>query len=205
MFTYAVIGASLAFTAAVQPGPTQAYMLSSAAAIGWRRTLPAALAPVISDGPIALVALLILGKLSTTLQGGLRVAGGVLLLYFAWRTLRQWRHGESTAVGDAGSAPRTLLEAVVVNLLNPHPYIGWSLILGPVVLAAWREAPSSGVTVVVAFYTSMVLTFGVLIWSFGSARHLGHRFQRGLLLVSGALLAVLGAYQLSLGVWGILL
>jgi len=75
-----VLGGGFAFAAAVQPGPLQAYLLSQVAARGWRRTLPAALAPLLSDGPIALLVLLVLGRLSVGAQQALRAAGGVLLL-----------------------------------------------------------------------------------------------------------------------------
>ena len=40
----------------------------------------AALAPLLSDGPIAALALLVLGRLSLGVQSALRLAGGALLL-----------------------------------------------------------------------------------------------------------------------------
>ena len=52
-----------AFAAALQPGPLQAYLLASVAQRGWKRTLPAALSPLLSDGPIILVVLLVLTRL----------------------------------------------------------------------------------------------------------------------------------------------
>jgi threonine/homoserine/homoserine lactone efflux protein len=197
MLKYVVIGGGFAFAAAVQPGPLQAYLFSRVAAIGWRRTLPASLSPLLSDGPIAFIALVVLGRLSPAMQNALRAAGGVLLLYFAWRTLRQWRQGSaSSSSRQAGKIPRTLLEAAVVNMLNPNPYLGWTLVLGPVVVAAWRQAPITGVTVVVAFYATLIAMLGVLIFAFGTARFLGPRLQRTLLLVSAVVLAGIGIYQL---------
>jgi threonine/homoserine/homoserine lactone efflux protein len=200
MLKYVVIGGGLAFAAAVQPGPLQAYLLSRVAAIGWRRTLPAALAPVLSDGPIALLVLLVLGRLSPSTQLVLRAAGGLLLLYLAGRTFRQWRGADLASARNGDRTPRTLLEAALVNLLNPNPYLGWALVLGPVVVSAWREAPGTGVAVVVAFYATLVAMLAALILAFGSARLLGPRFRRALLLASGAVLAGLGVYQLVLSV-----
>jgi threonine/homoserine/homoserine lactone efflux protein len=196
MLEYIGIGGGLAFAAAVQPGPFQAYLLSRVAALGWRRTLPAALAPLLSDGPIALLALVVLGHLSEAMQSAMRAGGGLLLLFFAWRTFQEWRRHGTVATAPAEKVPRTLLEATVVNLLNPNPYIGWALILGPVVLGAWREAPSSGVAVVVAFYATLIVTSAVLILLFGSAQSVGPNIQRRLLLVSALVLAGLGVYQL---------
>ena len=199
MLKYIAIGGGLAFAAAVQPGPLQAYLLSRVAAVGWRKTLPASLAPLLSDGPIALVALLVLGRLSPVTQAVLRTAGGVLLLYLAWRAFRHWRSDAAGSRKTGDRTPRTLLEATLVNVLNPNPYLGWALVLGPVVVAAWQESPGKGVAVVVAFYATMVAMLAALIFAFGSARVLGRKFQRILLLVSALILAGLGTYQLVMG------
>jgi threonine/homoserine/homoserine lactone efflux protein len=133
-------------------------------------------------------------------QSILRLAGGALLLYLAWSAYRQWRRDGARSATQVARAPRTLFEAALVNLLNPNPYLGWTLILGPIVVAAWQENPSSGVAVVVAFYATMVTTLAVLIFVFGGARFLGARFERSLVFVSVWILAGLGVYQLVKGV-----
>ncbi len=200
MLKYMAIGGSLAFAAAIQPGPFQAYLLSRVTAIGWRRTLPAALAPIVSDGPIALLALLVLGRLSPGVQSILRLVGGVFLLYLAWGTYQQWHRNDSRGPEQVEKTPKTLFEAALVNLLNPNPYLGWTLVLGPTVVAAWQDAPVAGVAVVVAFYATMVVTLAGMIVLFGSARFLGARLQRALMFVSVWILAGLGLYQLAKGV-----
>lgn len=197
MLKYVTIGGGLAFAAAVQPGPLQAYLLSRVTAIGWRRTLPAALSPLLSDGPIATLALFVLGRLSLGAQSSLRLAGGVLLLYLAWGAYRQWRRGDSSPPEQVEKVPKTLFAAALVNLLNPNPYLGWTLVLGPTVVAAWQDSPSSGVAVVVAFYATMVTTLAALIFLFGCTRLLGARSQRILVFVSVWILAGLGLYQLA--------
>ena len=87
------------------------------------------------------------------------------------------------------------MEAALVNILNPNPYLGWTLVLGPAVVAAWHEAPSSGVAVVAAFYATMVTMLAVLIIGFGSVRFFGPKLQRNLVLASALVLAGLGIYQ----------
>jgi hypothetical protein len=105
--------------------------------------------------------------------------------------------GPGVGPGEAaGSGPRTLRQAVAVNLLNPGPYLGWSPILGPAVLAAWARAPAHAVGLVVAFYGTMVATLAATIVLFGATRWLGARGQHGLLLVSALTLAALGVYRL---------
>ena len=155
---YILIGGGFAFAAAAQPGPLQAFLLSRVAAVGWRRTLPAAFAPVISDGPIAVLMLTLLHHVARGFESFLRGAGGLVLMYFAVRTFLEWRRAKEGIVLESTSSPRTLLQAVAVNLVNPGPYIGWSLILGPVALEAWSDAPVKAVVLVVTFYVVMVVS-----------------------------------------------
>lgn len=198
MLEYLLIGGGFAFAAAVQPGPLQAFLISRVAATGWKRTLPACLAPLISDVPIALLVLLALGRLSVTAQHLLRASGGGLLLYFAYVAMRQWRN--PSALDGHRSAPRTLFAAVLVNLLNPNPYLGWALVLGPSALAAWREHPAHAVALVCAFYGTMVAMLALFILLVGTVRFLSPRAQRGLIAVSALALAGLGLFLLVTGV-----
>ena len=120
MLGYLIIGSGFAFAAAIQPGPLQAYLLSSVAQIGWKRTLPASFAPMISDGPIALLVLLVLNHITGTMSRVLQAAGGVFLIYLAWASYRRWKKQTTTMPETNGSAPRTLLQAATVNILNPN-------------------------------------------------------------------------------------
>jgi threonine/homoserine/homoserine lactone efflux protein len=196
LLKYIGIGGSLAFAAAVQPGPLQAYLLTRVTSIGWKRTLPASLSPLVSDGPIALLALLVLGRLSPTMQSVLRFAGGFLLLYLAWSTFQQNKQGSNDVKIRGNKIPKTFFEAVFVNLLNPNPYLGWALVLGPAVIAAWQERPNMGVAVVVAFYVTMITMLALIILLFGSVRFLGPKFQHYLMSISVIILAGLGIFQL---------
>jgi threonine/homoserine/homoserine lactone efflux protein len=60
MWAYLLQGIGYGFAAAVQPGPFQTYLISQTLSNGWRQTLPAALAPLISDGPIIILTLVVL-------------------------------------------------------------------------------------------------------------------------------------------------
>lgn len=203
MFPDIALGGTLAFAAVVQPGPLQAFLLSRAAAEGWRRTLPAAFSPLLSDGPIALLTLFVLGRVPPAGQHLFRTAGGLLLLYLAWTSLRSLRAPAAAAEPDRHAAPRTLLQAAAVNLLNPNPYLAWALVLGPAAVTAWHEEPTRAVALLGAFYGVMVAGNAGFIVLAGAARSLPPRSQRGVALASALLLAVLGIYQLVAGLRGL--
>ncbi len=94
------------------------------------------------------------------------------------------------------SAPRTLVQAATINLLNPNPYLGWSLVIGPAVLAAWHQSPANAVALIIAFYATMITALAGTILLFGTTRFLGPSGRRALILVSAVILAALGVYQL---------
>ena len=196
MLKYILIGSGFAFAAAAQPGPLQAFYLSRVASGGWRKTLPAALAPLISDGPIAFLILSVLHRLPEGFENYLKAAGGLLLLYFAGKTFLEWRRGINEATQDTQSAPRTLFQAVAVNAVNPGPYLGWSLVLGPTALEAWQQTPAHAVALIAAFYVTMVFSLALFILLLGTTSFLGPRGRRGLLLAASLALASLGIYQL---------
>jgi threonine/homoserine/homoserine lactone efflux protein len=194
-----LLGGGLGLAAGLQPGPMLAFLLARAAASGWRRTLAACLAPLLSDGPIALVSLLLLRRLGPSFEVVLQAAGGVLLLYFAAVSLRQWRRPEVAA--RDGSAPRTVVEAAVLNLLNPNPYLAWSLVLGPALVTAWRESAARAFAFVASFYGTMCGTMAVFVLLVGATGAVSPAARRALALAGAALLAALGAFLLAVSLW----
>jgi threonine/homoserine/homoserine lactone efflux protein len=202
MITYLVLGAGFAFAAAVQPGPFQAYLLAEALGRGWRRTLPAAFAPLLSDGPILAVALLVLTQIPLHLVRLLHLAGAGFLFYLAWGAWRTWRRGSAGAV-DPQQGAGTLLKAALVNFLNPNPWLGWSLVMGPLFLEGYRAEPARGYALLLGFYATMIGCLMVLIVLFAQARRLDERWRRWTMGLSAAALAGFAVYQLMLGLGGL--
>jgi len=196
--SYLALGITYAFAAAVQPGPYQAYLVSEALSRGLRRTLPVALAPLLSDTPIIALVLLVLSRLPGALEQALRAAGGVFLLYLAWKAYGTWRRYDAArAAGPA--ARRGLLQAAAVNFLNPNPWLGWTLVMGPLLLRAWRDSGLDAATLLVAFYGTMVVASAGIIALFAGARGLGPGVARTLVGASAAALAAFGLWQLWSG------
>jgi threonine/homoserine/homoserine lactone efflux protein len=195
---YLLFGLTYGFAAAVQPGPFTAYLISRTLTQGWRRTLPAVFAPLLSDAPIALLALLVLTRMPAGLVQWLRLLGGAFVLYLAFGAWRAWRDFDAAAASPP-SAERSFFEAATVNLLNPNPYLGWSLVLGPLLLKGWHESPARGIAVVASFYGTMIVGLVGIVLLFHLARSAGPRITRALVGASALALAAFGAYQISLG------
>ena len=198
MLAYIIQGATLGFAAGAQPGPFQTYLITQSLANGWRKTLIAAFAPLVSDGPIILVTLFVLRQMPESLQRGLYIAGGIFILYLAWSSLQQWRNFDENV--EEAPVTQSLWKAATMNFISPGPYIFWSLVSGPIFLQGWNEAASHGISFMVAFYGTMISLNLTLIILVGLASQIGGRIRRGLLLFASSALGAFGIYQLYLGI-----
>jgi threonine/homoserine/homoserine lactone efflux protein len=196
---YLLPGITFGFAAAAQPGPLSIYLVSRTLQAGWKRTFPAIFAPLISDGPIALVCLFLLGNLPPVFLQFIQIAGGLFILYLAFQAARSWKKKRDTAAFTDTSSRRTLFDATVVNFLNPGPYLGWSLVIGPLFLKGWKENPLNGISLLTGFYVTMFIFTTLVILLFDKARERGPKLQRILVGLSAIFLALFGIYQLITG------
>lgn len=201
MFVYLIFGITYAFAAAIQPGPFQTFIISKTLENGWKKTLPAAFAPVISDGPIILLVLFILSKIPPELIRFLQIGGGLLLLYLAYSSFRFFINFENLKKPGENKTDNTLLKAVLVNLLNPAPYIGWSLIMGPMFIKGYQETAIKGIVLIASFYITIVICQMGIILLFGLARNLGPKVTRITLGIAAVGLAAFGVYLLWQGMF----
>ncbi len=196
MLAYIINGITYGLAAGVQPGPLQTFAISQTLKYGWRKSIKIAFAPLISDGPIVTLMVLLLSQVPPWLETTLHIAGGLFVLYLALGAYRTWR---SYAWEPTGDEQGTLLKAVVTNFLNPGPYLFWGLVTGPLLVQGWRESPANALGLLLGFYITMISTSAVLIVLFGAARNLGPRVSRAMIGLSAVALAAFGLYQLGQG------
>lgn len=199
MWLYILQGIGFGFSAAVLPGPFMAYLISQTLERGWRRALPAALAPLISDGPIITLCLLVLTRVPLWFERFLHFAGGTFILYLAFSAYKVWRNFDPN-LPNTDAARGSVFKAALMNALSPGPYIYWSLVTGPILLRGWRETPVNGIGFLGGFYAAIVLSLSAIILVFGLAREFGPKVNRVLLGISVGALFGFGLYQLWLGV-----
>lgn len=200
MLSYILVGISYAFAAAVQPGPLQTYLMSRTISHGWKRTMPAAFAPLLSDGPIIILVLFVLSSVSRNVISVLQISGGLFLLYIAFKTWQSYKNYSEKNNTKNHSNTKSLMEATVVNLLNPNPYLGWSLVMGPMLITGWNENPANGIALIVSFYATLVIGLALFIRIFAGVKHLGPKASRALLGISAVILSCLGIYSLYQGI-----
>ncbi len=194
MLLYLLQGFSLGLPAAFMPGPLQAYLFSQTMKNGWRRTLPAALAPLLSDVPVIALTLLVTAQLPPAALRLVQIASGLFLFYLAWGAFQTWRTYRPQAIApDAGR--QSVWQAALTNLLNPNPYLFWGLVGVNILRAAWEQAPASALAFLGGFYALLLGGNALTIFLFGTARDALPRLNRTLIGLSALALAVLGVYQ----------
>lgn len=161
-------GVVLGVIAGVSPGPLMTLVITQTLRHGMREGLIVAVAPLLTDIPIILVSLLVLGQVAHAdrLLAALALAGSLYLLFLAYESARAAPLGCS--VSD--EAPESLKRAALVNALNPHPYLFWGTVGGPLVVRAAEAHPAAPWAFVAGFYVCLVGAKAGLAWLVGTRR-----------------------------------
>ena len=201
-------GLALGFSASASPGPFQALLLERSARLGPRRALHLALVPLVSDPPVIAACLLALAGLPGGLLRLLSLVGGAFLVYLGGVALRDlwrgragagWAEGAGAAGGPAAEPAAGFWRAVVVNLLNPNAWIFWSLVGGPILAGALRQAAPHPLAFLGGFYLALTATNAATVLVFGAVGRLGPRAARALGGLSALAFLALGLMQLWQG------
>lgn len=193
-------GILLGLSSGLSPGPLLTLVVSETLRHGARAGIGVALAPLLTDLPIVLVAVLLLRPLTdqTVPLALINLGGG---LYLAWLGLEglRFRGAELEPTDPVGSLRR----GVIANFLNPSPYLFWLAVGAPTVLAAWRESWPAAAAFIVTFYVLLVGSKVALALALGRARHLLRSGSYivlmrglGLLLLAYALLLLRESWRL---------
>ncbi len=132
-------GVALGLSAGFFPGPLMALVASQTLRHGPREGAKAALAPLLTDGPILLLSTLLLANLSghRPFLGVVSILGGAFLLFLAYENLT----AKGIEVGPGDGAPRSVRKGFLVNALSPHPYLFWITVGAPTILKGLAAGP----------------------------------------------------------------
>ena len=149
-----ISGIILGLSAGLSPGPMLTLVITQTLQHGIREGIKVACAPLLTDVPIIVVCLGILSvfaKLNLVL-GILALIGGVYLFYLGISSFRF--SGDNLAASEVN--PQSLKKGVMINFLNPSPYLFWTSIGGPLVLRSADSSLISAVVFILPFYMLLV-------------------------------------------------
>ncbi len=207
MTVYLLQGLTLGFSASVSPGPFLAFLLSQSLSKGWRRTLWLALAPFITDGPIIVLALLVLTQTPSWFVRALDIAGGLLLIYLAkgaWDVFRKPAQPTPATTDPQAPADRgSFAKAIAMNASSPGPYLFWGTVGGPLLIESWHKSAGHAASFVVGFYITLIGGLIGYILLFAAASRIDPRLTRALNFISALALLLFGLYRLWQGLVGV--
>lgn len=191
MTTFLLAGALLGLSGGLAPGPLLALVAGETLRHGGRAGVLVALAPLLTDLPIILAAILLLRPLADQLLplASIHFAGGIYLAWLGFRGLR-FRGAEPVPTDQTGSLRR----GVIANCLNPNPYLFWLTVGTPTALEAWSRGWPVAAAFVAAFYALLIGSKVLLALALGRARPILR--ERGYIALMRGLGAVLLAYAL---------
>ncbi len=168
VLAFAFAGATLGLSGGLAPGPLTALVVRQSLTGGTREGMKVALAPLVTDGP-----LLLLGAfLATTLAeaepilAAISLVGAGFLLFLAYESLQA-----TELAFDPSTAPTgTVWKAIATNLLNPHPYVFWLAIGGPLVAQAASSGPASTAAFLTTFFGCLCGSKMAIAWAVGANR-----------------------------------
>lgn len=191
---YLLLGLTLGFGAGISPGPLMALVVTASLRRGVEGGARVALAPLITDLPIILLTLFVLDRVPGWALRGLEIVGGAVVILIGLEILRSARTATLTGEpDDIDGASSELWRGVLVNALNPNPYIFWITVGGPTLLAGWRESSLYPIAFLASFYTLLVGSKAVIAWIIDNrADSLSLVWYRRILMVCGSVLLGLG-------------
>lgn len=158
----------LGVSGGLSPGPLTALVLSQTLRHGLREGLKVACAPVLTDGPLLVLSACAVGALSG-IDGVLGVVAFVGAGFLAMLAKESW-NAQPPSPGEQ-SDPRSVRTAVLTNLVNPHPYVFWVSIGGPLAYEAATTSTSALSGFLVGFFGGLVGSKAVLASAMASVRH----------------------------------
>lgn len=182
-------------SAASLPGPLQAYLLNVTLRAGWKRGMFVIFSPLVTDGPIILLTVFLLGQLPEWVIQAIRVVGGLLLLWIAWGAWKALRAGVnfSASENDESTTPRrVLMTASAMNFFSPSPYLFWATVNGPLLLRALEISPLAALGMLLGFYVTFLSGMALLVLVFNRLGSIDERMTRGILWITLILLLWFG-------------
>ena len=149
-----LVGVMLGLSAGFAPGPLLALVITQTLKHNVKEGMLTATAPILTDAPIILLSFFILNKLSEfgAVLGLVTAIGGGYVFYLSWETMNTGPVKTEISLIE----PRSLRKGILVNALNPHPYLFWVTVGIPFVLKIQGEHPFAAWGFILSFFSLLI-------------------------------------------------
>jgi threonine/homoserine/homoserine lactone efflux protein len=196
MWAYLGLGLSMGLSAGISPGPLLTLVVTASLRSGLAGGLMVALAPILTDAPIIVLSVLLADRLPPQALRWVGTTGGLVVNWLGVEILRSVREATLPSTsGEAAEPRRELWRGMVVNALNPHPYLFWATVGGPALLNGWRISPWHGLAFIIPFYLVLIGSKMAMAWLVSrQAGGLSVTWYRRVLVGCGLLMMAMGSW-----------
>ncbi|WP_292391831.1 LysE family translocator [Methanosarcina sp. UBA5] len=151
---FLALGSFLGLAAGTSPGPLLAVTISETLQHGKWEGIKVAMSPLITDLPIVLSILYVLSHLTSYdfIIGIIAFFGASYLIYSGIESLKIKKDSVELNVEKENA----LRKGVIVNFGNPHPYVFWFSIGGPIIFKSLNTHVSATILFILGFYIFLV-------------------------------------------------
>ena len=156
MLEFLSSGTILGLASGFAPGPIMVLVIAETLRHNMKAGVIVALAPLVTDIPIIILAVFILSKISylEMILGVISLCGGIFIMYLGYESLRTT--GVNLELTEAN--PKSFRKGVITNALSPHPYLFWMTVGTPMMMKAWTDSVPSATAFIGSFYLFLVGT-----------------------------------------------
>ncbi len=198
MIELLLAGITLGLYAGFSPGPLLVLVITQTLKHGYQEGVKVAFTPIISDIPVVAICLLFLSLISgyNLILGIISIMGGFYLGYLAYDCFKK----PGLSVDTSLENPKSLQKGIMLNLINPAPYLFWITIGGPIIIPAYEENPFSILLFLIGFYALLVGSKIVLSYGTSKSRDfLTGRLYIYIMRVLGGVLVIFAIYFIMQG------
>jgi threonine/homoserine/homoserine lactone efflux protein len=147
-------GVLLGLTSGLSPGPLLTLVLTQTIRHNRAEGIKVALSPLITDFPIILLTVLILGRLAQfdIFLAIISFIGAIFLAYLGVESLRTKKLNFDVKESKSGS----LKKGIIANLLNPSPYLFWATVGTPLMFKAYKTDLLTSILFMISFYVFLI-------------------------------------------------
>lgn len=154
MLDFLIIGTIFGLTAGISPGPLLTLVITQTLKHNKFEGIKVALVPLIADVPVIAIALYVYSQLTDfhTILGIISFLGAIFLAYLGYESLNT----QGLQIDLQKTPPQSIKKGIIVNMLNPHPYIFWITVGAPMVLKGYKIHPGAALIFMGTFYGFLI-------------------------------------------------
>lgn len=151
---FIIMGSIFGVTAGLSPGPLLTLVITETLRHNKTEGIKVAIAPLLTDLPIITLALLIFSRFShlNILMSMISFLGSIFLVYLGFECVKT--KGLYIDIQQHGKV--SLIKGIIVNLLNPHPYLFWITVGAPIAIKAYQISLSTVIIYFLSFYSLLI-------------------------------------------------